>query len=175
MKKNKEWMREEESTSSENPIYSTLTSITNVNGTKYVLVCLRGVGGRDYGKIYTQGGSIDLGETPEEAAIREAYEESGLTVSLDELRLTCLTEKFAHYHVIFNDFPVVLGPESHHRWEVIQTNDLERRFGVPMIYDCNKRCTGLTWVEADRLYEEIKDMDYNVSKLFKIMKKLNII
>jgi 8-oxo-dGTP pyrophosphatase MutT (NUDIX family) len=46
-----------------------------------VLLGIRGVPGRFYGHVFSQGGSIDEGESALDAAIREAKEEAGLELS----------------------------------------------------------------------------------------------
>ena len=44
--------------------------------------------GHGAGKVNAPGGHIEIGETPEECAIREAFEEVGITVLSAELRAT---------------------------------------------------------------------------------------
>lgn len=86
----------------------------------YVLVCRRGVGGTDYGKIYSCGGAIDRGETPEEAACREAEEESGVEVSPDQLRRFPTNHpKMAHFYTILDGRPEIHGATPRHAWEVL--------------------------------------------------------
>lgn len=61
--------------------------------------------GHGAGKVNAPGGHIEVGETPEECAIREAFEEVGITVLSAEL---CATLKFHDTENGFNMFGYAL-------------------------------------------------------------------
>jgi hypothetical protein len=101
---------------------STVTIFFNKPDTK-VLVCLRGVCGKSYGKIYSIGGSIESNETPEDSAIRETFEESGINIKESDLQLvnTMYTKNKVYYnYVVFYDkMPTIKGPQKDFEGEVI--------------------------------------------------------
>lgn len=101
----------------------------------FVLVCRRGVGGSDYGKIYSCGGAIDLGETPEEAACREAFEESGIHIEPHEVcrfETVVSNTKIAHFYVICRSgCPSIHGALKKYAWEVLAEKEI---LGHPTIY-----------------------------------------
>jgi 8-oxo-dGTP pyrophosphatase MutT (NUDIX family) len=137
-----------------------------MNGDIFILICLRGVKGKDYERIYTQGGGIDYEETAEQAAVREAFEESGLTIEENQLRVLSQTPPFADFYVIFdNFFPEVAGPLEECRWEVITNDKLGEMFNVPMIKDSKDRNTGLAWVNLSVVFDRVKDMDYKLPRM----------
>jgi 8-oxo-dGTP pyrophosphatase MutT (NUDIX family) len=87
-----------------------------------VVVCRRGVGGQDYGQIYSCGGAIDRKETPEEAACREGWEESGIRVDPNQLQRfypRTSDPKMAHFYVLLDDRPDIHGATDRHAWEVL--------------------------------------------------------
>lgn len=99
-----------------------------------VLLMHRRKGDEDY--YVVPGGGIEPGETPHEAAMREAKEETGLTVELDEkLGVFEGGARRGHYFLVtrFAGEQAVGGPE---RGRMSPTNR----------YD-------LEWVERDRLRE----------------------
>lgn len=77
-----------------------------------VLLMHRRKGDEDYYMV--PGGSVEPGETPEGAAIREAREETGLDVELDEkLAVLEVNERRGHYFMVtrFAGEQAVGGPE----------------------------------------------------------------
>lgn len=113
-----------------------------------VLVCRRGVGGRDYGKIFSCGGAVDQGESPAEAAIRETHEEAGVILSTDELQyFDTFTDRHnrnrINYYVHMDYAPIVRGPERQCAWEMLKVQEI---LGVPTQ---NQWC----FVEIDDLIE----------------------
>lgn len=67
---------------------------TIVNGKVYIVL------GKERGKYYHYKGGVERGETYEEAAIREIYEETGGLVKLDRIVLDCRTVKTKNKHYI---------------------------------------------------------------------------
>jgi len=102
--------------------YNTYTS-------KYeVLVCIRNVYGPNYGKIFTQGGGVDPGETPEKAACRELYEEAGGIISPSNIKFISKTshnntEYYNFVSVVDNNFHAN-GPIPSCAWEIKNCSDI---------------------------------------------------
>jgi ADP-ribose pyrophosphatase YjhB (NUDIX family) len=140
-----------------------------------LLVCLRGVPGRNFGRIFTQGGGIDYRESPQEAAAREAFEEAGVVVEPMELQPIFQSNGVAHYYVVLKKPPKVIGPKPSCRWEVITTNEIAKIFGVEMILDDKNLCTGLAWVPAMSVYEYIKDERYIVADVIRYLYRMGVI
>jgi len=65
------------------PIFQCGASLIIFNGNNQVLMLRR----TDNNCWCFPGGSLELGEKAEEAAVREAREETGLSVNIDDLRL----------------------------------------------------------------------------------------
>ena len=149
------------------------------------LLCgLRGVGApknpsdkptdKYYGYVYTQGGSIDDGETPLDTAIREAKEEAGIDISLYHDYIKTLGTNYEQgridfYCIIPNEYPqpIVKGPEYESQWEILQVNNLAEMFESDMILN-----TGLSWVSIDKLVaseEEIVKNSPSIKNLKKII------
>ena len=128
------------------PSYPVLVSVTSKPEVKWVdvtviwirssssepmiLSCLRGVTRSNYGFLYTQGGSVDPGESPEHAAVREAREEAG--ISINEYDLIALPDTNIHsknrsFYVVYrtSQEPYFSGPEPEYKDEVIQVSDIE--------------------------------------------------
>jgi ADP-ribose pyrophosphatase YjhB (NUDIX family) len=86
----------------------------------FVIVCRRGVNDRNYGQIFSCGGEIDWNETPEVAACREAFEESGIDVPPDQIQYFQTSNKrMAHFYVILDQCPEIAGAEPRHAWEIL--------------------------------------------------------
>ena len=88
------------------------------------LVCLRGKRDKGYKKIYAVGGKIDPGETPEQTAVRETFEEAGVVIRESDLRVFHIDNKIGmtHYTVVFDKEPVVLGPREDFMDEIYDTS-----------------------------------------------------
>ena len=95
-----------------------------------VLVCLRGKMDRNYKKVYAVGGKVEAGETPEEAAVRETFEEAGVVIQESDLRVFENDIKIGmiHYTVVFNEMPLVRGPKEDCKDEIYDTWNIA---GVP--------------------------------------------
>ena len=102
------------------------------------LVLERAPGVRCAGAWETVHGRIESGERPEQAAIREVREETGLSVErlynvtvqpfyLHQERTVMLAVVFA---AVVSDAPLQVGPE-HRRAEWLPVADAERRFAWP--------------------------------------------
>jgi len=135
-----------------------------------VLVCRRGVGGRDYGKIYSCGGAIDHEETPIDAAIRETYEEAGVKLTATDLIYYDTFEDrhnrrrndyFVH---MYGPLPNVEGPQSHCKWEMLK---VEQILNVPTINQWS-------WVDVKELTNYFQnnptEADSSFGRLFLKMK-----
>jgi 8-oxo-dGTP diphosphatase len=79
------------------------------------------------------GGHLEFGETPEECAIREVAEETGLSISLDMLEPLCVSNTMAYgSHYIDIEFrceipvgePRVMEPEKLENWAWYRLNAL---------------------------------------------------
>jgi len=81
-------------------------------------------------RVVTFGGAIDGGETPYEAACREALEEGGIVIKDSDI-----TNKFVwqegpvvHHILILKRMPIVSGPDARHAWEVRTSVPLDRLY-----------------------------------------------
>ena len=157
-----------------------------------LLVCRRGVNDYNYGKMYTQGGHIDSGETPKQAAIRECMEESGIRINESQLIpiiVPDITNKMIVFVVVLNDKPVIYGPLHQHAWEILHTDDLSKDFNVEMIKSSNgsESNSGWAWIKSDiimnvntsnQLYEKYfvsRGRETMVYKIFKQLEKDKLI
>ena len=149
---------------------STVTVIWNDNGVNKVLIGLRGVGGHSYGKAFTFGGTIDSGESKEDCAIREAFEEGGVTIQKKDLKLLNTCANFANFYVYYCKKPTVLGPVSNCQWEILQSTKLQNDFGVSMITNNNGSNSGLAWIPVDVLLSSKLDYVKSSSSIQNIRK-----
>jgi ADP-ribose pyrophosphatase YjhB (NUDIX family) len=100
-----------------------------------ILTCSRGVkDGKDvkvedinYDKPFGPGGAIDKGESPENAAIRETKEESGLDIKEEQLEFFSDFDKRRNYIVRLNKLPDKFTIDDEHKWE---TQELKEILGV---------------------------------------------
>jgi 8-oxo-dGTP pyrophosphatase MutT (NUDIX family) len=113
-----------------------------------LLVCLRGVRDKNYGKIFSQGGQIDYGETPEQAAVRELKEEAGVTISTKDLKFLSDFKGISmrNYVVLSDRFLDVEGPRGDFRFEVIMDDTICKMVKCSMLLDRRKQKTGMAWV-----------------------------
>ena len=107
-----------------------------------VLLCLR-KGNHAEGTWGFPGGHLELGETPEDCARREAMEEAGLT--LENVRRYAFTNDFfeesgKHYITIFmkaemekGQTPEVKEPHKCERWAWFPANDLPAPLMLPIV------------------------------------------
>ena len=124
-----------------------------------VLVASRGVHDINYGKTYTQGGRVDRGETPEQAALRELEEESGLKLRKEDIEHSGVIDVvkmkdgnyFVHFFAVLNKNPKFDNPTTPH--EIITNDDLANRLKVHESYRL-KHCKGICWINADILINE---------------------
>jgi 8-oxo-dGTP pyrophosphatase MutT (NUDIX family) len=124
----------------------------NNHGRWSVLVCRRGVEDNNYGKIFSQGGTADRGETPEQASVREAREEAGVFVNEEDIVFHSSNEskykQYFNFRVYYTDFPEVYGPEPHCENESLDVQDIlhEKTIILP-----NGKNTRQAWVPIDIL------------------------
>ena len=145
---------------------ATISVIVKKNNTYFLLICRRGVKGLNYGKIYTQGGSIDQNETSEQAAIRELYEEAGVEVKENDLNILSIFNVYKNYYVILNNFPKVNGALNEYKSEIIIDNFLSKKYNVPSILDENNKTTGLVWVELQAIEKDIIYENYYFKSIY---------
>ena len=87
------------------------------------MVGLRGFG-KFIGKIYSCGGKINYGEQPEAAAVREAKEESGVSLTSGQVRLFERNGEFIHYYAILSSIPSISGPDWSSQNEVMDVDNI---------------------------------------------------
>jgi 8-oxo-dGTP pyrophosphatase MutT (NUDIX family) len=92
---------------------ATLTIFFTKNNKLYVIVGKRSFG-RNENKIFSLGGSIESYETPEEAAAREAFEESGIKIDPKKIKLLNCVNNFYNYYTIFDYEPSIKGGLDKH-------------------------------------------------------------
>lgn len=114
-----------------NPKHVSVTLVSKFDHIWYALMCYRGVPGKYYGKLISQGGSIDHGGNCDAAARRELKEEAGVILETDnidgnKLKLIELysTASLLNYYCITPNSISVKGPSRYHEWEVIQDGSL---------------------------------------------------
>jgi len=95
------------------------------------------------GMVSTPGGKNDFGEAPEDAAVRELREESGLRVLPGALRLLYEDASTVCYTVRVSEDPT--GPEAAFR------NEIDMTYGVDLPGARPVAGTGHAWVPLDRL------------------------
>jgi ADP-ribose pyrophosphatase YjhB (NUDIX family) len=93
-----------------------------------ILTCYRGVQDGNYGKPFGPGGRIDTGETCLQAAVRETKEETGITISQNDLCFYSDLGNRRNYIVTMHMLPLNFAPSSRHAGEMIQTSSI---LGVP--------------------------------------------
>lgn len=156
------------STASQPQKVTYISTVTLITLTCEILCCLRGVKGNDYGKIYSQGGEVDYGETFEQAAVRECFEECGVVINLNQLmRYSDKKTNNLHivnFYVVVTDkslFPVG-GASPKHAWELKNCSNI---LGVPT----NKN---LAWVPLSRITaaNETSNFMRNLQNLMKTLK-----
>jgi 8-oxo-dGTP pyrophosphatase MutT (NUDIX family) len=90
-----------------------------IDGIKHVMMTTRGYRLSTHANLpFTQGGAIDRGETPEDAAIRETMEESGVDIMPYTLISICVSGQSQIFMVNVDQFIAVCGPTPGHEWEV---------------------------------------------------------
>lgn len=97
------------------------------------------------GKYTLPGGGIELGETPEEAVIREVKEETGVNVRRPEL-LACRSEFFTHHgekNTVFHHQTILLF----YRCEFV-----DGKLSIDFLPEQDRPFHGMPeWIELDKL------------------------
>jgi 8-oxo-dGTP pyrophosphatase MutT (NUDIX family) len=134
------------------PRVSTVTVIFNNNvGNKEVLVSRRGQQDKLNGTLISQGGRVESYESFEEAAVREAKEEAGIDINIEDLKLVyekVIGEtRYNNYYVVYDNRPIVNGPQPEHQFEL---QDIDNILGVPTMLLDGKN-TRLAWVPLNTI------------------------
>ena len=140
-----------------NPTTGRMVTTSNVIfddnvGNKEVLVSRRAqIDNR--GTIISQGGRVESFESFEEAAVREAKEEAGITINIGDLKLVYEKvingQKFKNYYVLVNNRPIVNGPEPQHEFELQDV--IEILPGIPTLHNDTGKNLRLAWVPIIRI------------------------
>jgi mutator protein MutT len=86
------------------------------------------------------GGKLDFGEKPEEAVFREAFEETGIKVAMDKLKMISVGNEivsdvhFVTLGFLCEDFagePKVMEPDEITEWRWFSLNDLPKPIYFP--------------------------------------------
>ena len=114
------------------------------------------------GQIAYPGGKIDAGETPEQAALREAWEEVGLTDDAVDLIGT-----FGDYYSGsgYRITPVAATVQPDYEME-LNANEVAAAFEVPLSFLMdrdNHQIESLTWKERERHFFAMPFVDESVS------------
>ena len=120
-----------------------------------ILLCLRGKHDKYYKKIYSIGGKIEVGETPEQAAVRESFEEAGIVIQESDLQIFKADTEIGmiHYTVVF-DKPFLIGPQDDFKDEIYDTLTIA---GEPTII-VNSINTRWAFVNVHKLKKFLKDV-----------------
>jgi ADP-ribose pyrophosphatase YjhB (NUDIX family) len=133
------------------PRVSTVTVLHKIGGTYNVLVSRRGQKD-NHGTIISQGGRVESYESFEEAAVREAKEEAGIDINIEDLKLVYEKiidrTRYNNYYVVYNRIPTVNGPQSDHQFELQDVNEILP--GIPTILVAGKN-TRLAWVPINTI------------------------
>lgn len=134
------------------PRVSTVTVLHKIGGTYNVLVSRRGQQDKLNGKLISQGGRVESYESFEEAAVREAKEEAGIDINIEDLKLVYEKvidgTRYNNYYVVYDNRPIVNGPHSDHQFELKDVNEILP--GIPTILVAGKN-TRLAWVSINRI------------------------
>jgi 8-oxo-dGTP pyrophosphatase MutT (NUDIX family) len=152
-------------------IVGTLTVIVENHNEKYILCCVRNVRDKQgtkrplFGKIMSHGGSADPGELPDVCAIREAEEEAGIYVNINDIQLhsskSTQYNEYYNYRVVYNTFPKVYGPNPGTR-EEDESQDVPNILGVSTIKNKGYN-TRQAWVPISLLMQNPNDHTFDLS------------
>ena len=90
--------------------------------------------GAHRGKWGLPGGKADRGEMPEDTAIRESFEETGIKINEDKLFFLSKTSRGERDYYFFwakEENPEVIIDKEHEGWDWVSLNQIERVIGVP--------------------------------------------
>lgn len=108
--------------------------------------------------IMSQGGAIDNGETPKEAAIREAREEAGINIQVEQLKEIVLSNnlKFCNFYAYTENgkFPTATGPDSKHADEILNVLKILDEETIKI----NTINTRVAWVPVNALLNNNEDV-----------------
>lgn len=93
------------------------------SGVVRVIISLRGCQFKT-NTFVTTGGSRDSGETAEDCAIRECYEEHGIRISQSQIFHERRSRTYSNFFAFIDHFDanMVRGPSSQHEWEITPTD-----------------------------------------------------
>ena len=90
--------------------------------------------GAHRGKWGLPGDKADPGEMPEDTAIRESFEETGIKINEDNLSFLSKSSRGERDYYFFwtkESNPEVIIDEEHEGWDWVSLNHLESTIGVP--------------------------------------------
>lgn len=135
-----------------------------VNKDKQLLIHKRSMGVSNGGGYSTPGGSIDAGELPTTAAVRELREEAGVNIAESELVQFSVKNGFIAFYASVPNNIKVSGPDSKHRWEVdMNANIASEIVGATVIPN-----TGHAWISLNSFTSRYPFVNGYVATLRKI-------
>ena len=143
-----------------------------------VLTCRKGVDDHNYGKLFSQGGKVEIDESFEEGCIREAYEEAGIKIDIRDLKVLSYGNSknydsfYMNFYIIYNTLPLVEGPPINHIWELKDENYI---LGFNTIKNSQGENTRLAWVPIEIALScgEYSMFIKNLTEIHKIMNESN--
>lgn len=152
-----------------------------IDGKKYFLLCEEGISG----KLNIIGGQLNIGETPEEGAVREAFEETIGLLNLSPHMLKSLPDnkiKITKNEIIYF---ISINPQSKKAMKIPEEYKLRREqlskipMGVKIKLKGNlnivrdpiyEELNGLYWISEIEI-EKISKMNDRVPRAYRWMKK----
>jgi hypothetical protein len=131
------------------------------NGKLYILGNISNISYKK-GRIDTNGGRINRGEQPNAAAVRELYEETGIILDKNIIKLFYKTDTLYCYAVLLKRLIKAPGGTS---YEIEESNKLKNLMGKSYI-DMNNR-QGIVWCEFNKFIKKVSaQQTFNRQSLF---------